>query len=46
LEIIKMKAKYFVFKEYDGTHHLHLNNPECLASDVATFIQRSISSSV
>ncbi|XP_025197759.1 probable serine hydrolase isoform X3 [Melanaphis sacchari] len=43
LEIIKMNAKDFVFKEYDGTHHLHLNNPECLASDVATFIQKSIS---
>lgn len=46
LEIIKTNAKDFVFMEYDGTHHLHLNNPECLASDVATFIQQSISSSL
>lgn len=42
LEIIKINAKEFFYKEYDGTHHLHLNNPECIASDVATFINQSI----
>lgn len=46
LEKIKTNAKEFIFKEYDGTHHLHLNNPECLASDVTTFIKQSINSSL
>lgn len=41
LDIIKVNAKEFLYKEYDGVHHLHLNNPECLASDVAIFIQKS-----
>lgn len=40
LEIIKTNAKEFVYKEYDGSHHLHLNDPKCIASDVATFIQQ------
>ncbi|XP_050534408.1 probable serine hydrolase isoform X3 [Daktulosphaira vitifoliae] len=38
LNIIKTNVKQFLFIEYDGTHHLHLNNPECLASDVKDFI--------
>lgn len=46
LETIKTNAKEFVFKEYDGTHHLHLNNPDCLAPDVATFIQKTTTSSL
>lgn len=46
LEIIKTNAKEFLYKEYDGVHHLHLNNPECLASDVAAFIQQSFNSSL
>lgn len=45
LETIKTNAKEFVFKEYDGTHHLHLNNPSCLALDVSTFIQKSTNTS-
>lgn len=45
LEQIKTNAKEFVFKEYGGTHHLHLNNPDCLARDVATFIQKATSNS-
>lgn len=44
LEIIKTNAKDFFYKEYNGTHHLHLNNPESIASDVAIFIQKSINS--
>lgn len=39
LEIIRTNAKDFFYKEYDGSHHLHLNNPQSIASDVATFIQ-------
>lgn len=46
LDIIKQKASEFFYKEYDGTHHLHLNNPECLASDVAKFIQHPKNSSL
>lgn len=46
LEIIKRNAKQFVYKEYNGVHHLHLNNPECLVSDVNIFIQQSICSSL
>lgn len=46
LETIKTNAKEFLYKEYDGTHHLHLNNPEYLASDVAAFIKQPISSAL
>lgn len=46
LEKIKSNAKEFFYKEYDGTHHLHLNNPECLASDITTFIKQPINSSL
>jgi len=46
LEIIKTNAKEFLYKEYEGTHHLHLNNPECLALDVASFIKISLNSSL
>lgn len=44
LEIIKANAKEFFYKEYDGTHHFHLNNPECVALDVATFIKKTLNS--
>jgi len=46
LDKIKMNAKEYFYKEYDGTHHLHLNNPKCIASDVTTFIQLQINSSL
>jgi len=46
LEIIKANSKEFVYKEYNGTHHLHLNNPECLALDVTAFVKKSFSSSL
>lgn len=38
LEIIKTNAKEFLYKEYDGNHYIHFNNPECIATDIATFI--------
>ncbi|XP_050428897.1 probable serine hydrolase isoform X2 [Adelges cooleyi] len=41
LGIIKTNAKEYLYKEYDGTHHLHLNNPECLTSDITDFILQS-----
>lgn len=46
LEKIKTNAKEYFYKEYDGAHHLHLNNPESIASDVASFINQTISASL
>ncbi|KAK0082093.1 hypothetical protein PV325_011073 [Microctonus aethiopoides] len=38
LDIIKSKAKQFEYHEVEGTHHVHLNEPEKIAPIIETFL--------
>jgi hypothetical protein len=39
LNIMKKTAKRFEFHEVEGTHHLHLNNPERIVHHITNFLQ-------
>ncbi|KDR12428.1 probable serine hydrolase [Zootermopsis nevadensis] len=39
LDEIKETARHFEFFEVEGTHHLHLNNPEDISSYVINFLE-------
>lgn len=41
ISIYKKKAHNFVFKMVEGTHHVHLNNPEVIAPLIEQFMQDS-----
>ncbi|KAF5283166.1 hypothetical protein FQR65_LT02678 [Abscondita terminalis] len=40
LEILKKVNKDFWYREVEGTHHVHLNNPERIAELIIPFIQK------
>jgi pimeloyl-ACP methyl ester carboxylesterase len=39
LDKVKETAEYFEFFEVEGTHHLHLNNPEAISLYVINFLE-------
>lgn len=39
LSLYGKKAKTFIYKEVEGTHHVHMNNPQVIAPLIAEFIQ-------
>lgn len=39
LDIIKKTAKKFEYHEIDGTHHVHLNEPEKVAPIINEFLK-------
>lgn len=38
LDIIKIKSKRFHYEEVEGSHHVHLNNPEKVAPIIKAFL--------
>lgn len=41
LKIYEKKAKTFVYKMVEGTHHVHMNNPDIIAPLIGQFIEDS-----
>lgn len=39
ISIYEKKAKKFILKKVEGTHHVHLNNPEIVAPIISEFIE-------
>ncbi|XP_046485605.1 probable serine hydrolase isoform X1 [Neodiprion pinetum] len=39
LDVIKLGAKKFEYHEVEGTHHVHLNNPERISGIISNFIK-------
>lgn len=39
LDEIKMQARRFEYHEVEGTHHVHLNEPEKIAPIIKNFLQ-------
>lgn len=39
LDVIKQGAERFEYHEVEGTHHVHLNNPERISDIVSKFIK-------
>lgn len=39
LDVIKLGAKKFEYHEVEGTHHVHLNEPEVVAPIINKFLQ-------
>lgn len=40
LDVVKRKAKYVEYHYLQGTHHLHMNNPEILARVIKDFLEK------